>query len=153
MNTQRSLPALALSAALSVALLGAAVLTSLPAAAADAAAPAPAKKKPAAKAPALPDLTPEQIANAERVLTGPSACEFNQSVSVDAATEKSGYFKVAFKGKSYLMAPEPTTTGAVRLEDKKNGLVWLQIANKSMLMNAKVGRRMVDNCVHPNQKT
>jgi hypothetical protein len=112
----------------------------------------PAKKKPAAKV-TLPDLSPEQLSNAERVHTGATPCEFNQSVSISPATEKAGYFKVAFKGKSYMMAPEPTTTGAVRLEDKKNGLVWLQIANKSMLMNAKIGRRMVDNCVHPNQKT
>ncbi len=153
MKTSRSFPAMALSAALSVALIGAAVLTSLPAAAADApAAAAPVKKK-AAKTPALPDLSAEQLANAERVLTGANACEFNQSVNVDPVKEKAGYFKVDCKGKSYVMAPEPTTTGAVRLEDKKNGLVWLQIANKSMLMNAKAGRRMVDNCVHPTQKT
>ena len=51
------------------------------------------------------------------------------------------------------MTPEHTTTGAVRLEDKKNGMMWLQIANKSMLMNSKIGQRMVDNCVHPSQKT
>ncbi|MGY0195445.1 hypothetical protein ACWA7J_10265 [Leptothrix sp. BB-4] len=151
MMPPRSFPALALSAALSAALVGAAILTSLPVAAAEAA--APVKKKPAAKTPALPDLSAEQLANAERVLTGANACEFDQSVSVDAVKEKAGYFKVDYKGKSYVMVPEPTTTGAVRLEDKKNGLVWLQIANKSMLMNAKAGRRMVDNCVHPSQKT
>ena len=96
MNTSRSFPSLALSAALSAAIVGAAVLTSLPAAAADAPAAAAAVKKKTAKAPALPDLSPEQLANAERVLTGASACEFNQSVSVDAAKEKAGYFKVGF---------------------------------------------------------
>jgi len=64
-----------------------------------------------------------------------------------------GWFNVEYKGKSYLMTPEHTTTGAVRLEDKKNGMMWLQIANKSMLMNSKIGQRMVDNCVHPSQKT
>jgi hypothetical protein len=30
-----------------------------------------------------------------------------------------------------------TSTGTVRLEDKQAGAVWLQIANKSMLMNQK----------------
>ena len=115
---------------------------------------APVSKKAAAKKAApLPDLSPEQLLNAERVLTGETPCEFNQSVTISPATEKAGYFKIAHKGKNYVMAPEPTTTGAVRLEDKKNGLVWLQIANKSMLMNAKIGQRVVDNCVHPTQKT
>jgi hypothetical protein len=97
-------------------------------------------------------LSSEQINTAQRVLTGQSKCEFDQSVHVAAVPNQKGWFNVEHKGKSYLMAPETTTTGAVRLEDKKNGMMWLQIANKSMLMNSKIGQRMVDNCVHPSQK-
>ena len=117
-----------------------------------------AKASKASKAKAAPpplvlaDLNEEQLANAERVLTGLQQCEFKQTVDVEAATEKAGYFRLNFKGKKYLLAPEPTTTGAVRLEDKKAGVVWLQIANKSMLMNAKIGQRMVDECIHPTQQ-
>jgi hypothetical protein len=136
--------ALGLIAAAALALLA------VPAGAADA---QPAKKKAVAAKPAgLPELSAEQLSNAERVFTGANDCEFNQQVEVKPASEKPGYFNVAYKGKTYVMAPEPTTTGAVRLEDKKNGVMWLQIANKSMLMNAKAGRRMVDSCIHPNQK-
>jgi len=98
-------------------------------------------------------LSHDQLVTADRVLLGQSRCEFNQSVNVAAVPGQKGWFNVEFKGKSYLMAPEATTTGAVRLEDKKNGMMWLQIANKSMLMNSKIGQRMVDNCVHPSQKT
>lgn len=101
----------------------------------------------------LAELTPEQMASADRVLQGSNACEFNQTVDVAEAPEKKGYFHLMFKGKRYTMAPEPTTTGAIRLEDKLNGLVWLQIANKSMLMNSRIGQRMVDNCVHAAQKS
>lgn len=107
------------------------------------------KRKAAAKAPveaAPAALSEEQLSNAERVLTGTASCDANQAVRVNAVPEHKGYFKLEFKGKSYLMAPEITQTGAVRLEDKKNGLVWLQIPAKSMLMNAKAGQRMVDNC-------
>ena len=39
----------------------------------------------------------------------------------------------------------------MRLEDKKAGAVWLQLANKSMLMDQKKGRRMADECAHPDQ--
>jgi hypothetical protein len=112
-----------------------------------------AKKTKAAPVPApLADLSAEQLVNAERVLTGPQECEFNQTIAVESASEKAGYFSISYKGKKYLLAPEPTTTGAVRLEDKKAGVVWLQIANKSMLMNSKIGQRMVDECIHPTQK-
>jgi hypothetical protein len=112
------------------------------------------KHKQAAK-PATPQfaaLSAEQLSTADRVLTGQSRCEFDQSVNVAAVPNQKGWFQVEYKGKSYMMAPEATTTGAVRLEDKKNGMMWLQIANKSMLMNSKIGQRMVDNCVHPGQK-
>ena len=97
-------------------------------------------------------LSADQLSTADRVLLGQSRCEFDQAVNVAAVPGQKGWFNVEFKGKSYLMAPEATTTGAVRLEDKKNGMMWLQIANKSMLMNSKIGQRMVDNCVHPSQK-
>jgi hypothetical protein len=109
-----------------------------------------AKAKPEA---ALPDLSQEQLDNAGRVLVGKIECEFNQSIDISESTAKKGYFVAAFKGKKYTLTPEATTTGAVRLEDKKAGVVWLQIGNKSMLMNAKAGQRMVDNCVHPSQKS
>lgn len=111
--------------------------------------------KPAAKPAAhqVAALSQEQLSTADRVLLGQSRCEFDQSVNVAAVPNQKGWFNVEFKGKSYLMVPEATTTGAVRLEDKKNGMMWLQIANKSMLMNSKIGQRMVDNCVHPKQAT
>jgi hypothetical protein len=114
----------------------------------------PAAAQPMAKkaAPAAAALSSGQISAAERVLTGKVQCELNQAVDIAAVSGKAGYFNIAFNGKTYSMVPEATTTGAVRLEDKKNGVMWLQIANKSMLMNTKAGQRMVDNCQHPSQK-
>jgi hypothetical protein len=93
-----------------------------------------------------------QLDIAKRVHTGNAACEFDQTVSVAPVTNHPGHFTLGFKNVNYTMVPEATTTGAVRLEDKKAGVVWLQIANKSMLMNTKVGQRMVDACQHPEQR-
>ena len=141
MNATKSFPKLLAGIALGG-------LLCIPAYAAD----APAKPA-AQKAAGAPALSSGQISTAQRVLTGKVQCEFDQAVDVAAVSGKAGYFNVAFKGKSYTMVPEATTTGAVRLEDKKSGMMWLQIANKSMLMNTKAGQRMVDNCQHPSQKT
>lgn len=52
----------------------------------------------------------------------------------------------------FYLRPVPTSTGAVRLEDPAQGAVWLQLANKSMLMNQKLGRRMADECMSPVQQ-
>jgi hypothetical protein len=62
-----------------------------------------------------------------------------------------GYFNVIGKGFHYRMKAVTTTTGAIRLEDAKAGAVWLQLANKSMLMDQKNGRRVADECAHPDQ--
>lgn len=121
------------------------------------AAPSFAAKKHSEAAPAKPAevtltaLTEEQITSADRVLVGKTRCDMNESVQLTALPEQRGYFKLEYKGKAYIMAPEVTRTGAVRLEDKQNGLVWLQIPAKSMLMNNKLGQRMADNCLAQGQ--
>lgn len=99
------------------------------------------------------NISASQLEIAKRVYLGKADCEFNQNVNVAAHDSKPGVFRVSFKNASYLMVPEETTTGAVRLEDKKNGIVWLQIANKSMMMNQKLGQRVVDGCTHPQQRS
>lgn len=97
-------------------------------------------------------ISDNQLQIANRVLTGTAQCEFNQTVKVDPMQDKPGHFKVAFNKASYTMVPQETTTGAVRLEDKKNGIVWLQIPSKSMMMNQKIGQRMVDGCTLAEQR-
>ena len=96
-------------------------------------------------------LTPEELQIAERVYTGRMACELGAFVSIEADTQSPGRFHVEGKGFKYHMAPVATTTGAVRLEDQRAGAVWVQIANKSMLMNQKHGQRMADECMSPQQ--
>jgi hypothetical protein len=101
---------------------------------------------------AVSAITANQLDIAARVLTGKAECEFNQHVNIDAITAHPGHFKVSFKNAHYTMTPEETSTGAVRLQDKKSGVVWLQIPTKSMLMNQKAGQRMVDGCTQSEQR-
>jgi hypothetical protein len=97
-------------------------------------------------------ISAAQLDIAARVLTGTADCEFNQRVDVQPVDGKAGYFTVSHQGKRYRMLPRETSTGAVRLEDPANGIVWLQIPVKSMLMNAHRGQRMVDACTHSEQR-
>jgi hypothetical protein len=106
----------------------------------------------AVAAAAVSAITANQLDIAARVLTGKADCEFGEHVSVDAIAAHPGHFKVSFKKASYTMTPEETSTGAVRLQDKKSGMVWLQIPTKSMLMNQKAGQRMVDGCTQSEQR-
>jgi hypothetical protein len=114
---------------------------------------APAKKPEPAKAVpvALPALNPEQLDIAQRVYTGRLPCELAASVNVTADPKNAGYFFLEAKGRKYHMAPVISRVGAVRLEEiKAGGGLWLQLGNKSMLMNA--GSRVADDCVSPEQQ-
>ncbi len=91
-------------------------------------------------------LSPDHLAEAGKVQVGTLPCELGQTVELLAEPGAAGLFSLRIGKAKYRMAPELTTTGAVRLEDKAAGIVWLQLANKSMLMNQKQGRRMADEC-------
>jgi hypothetical protein len=93
-----------------------------------------------------------QLDIASRVLTGRADCEYNQTVEVTPVNERRGLFVVRFKGASYYMVPQETTTGAVKLTDAKAGVIWLQIPVKSMLLNERAGSRFVDRCMHSEQR-
>ena len=96
-------------------------------------------------------MTPAELAIAERVHVGSLPCELGASVSLNPDSKAPGYFDVQGKNFKYRMFPVATTTGAIRLEDRKAGAVWLQLANKSMLMNQKLGVRLADECMSPAQ--
>ena len=98
-----------------------------------------------------PDPVSQDLAIAQQIHQGLMPCEMGASVRVEADAAAPGYFNVQSKGFRYRMYPVRTTTGALRLEDKKAGAVWLQLANKSMLMDQKKGRRVADECAHPEQ--
>jgi hypothetical protein len=110
----------------------------------------PARK--AAPVATLAEASPEQLAAAERTHFGVYECEFNQSIDVGMNPKTPGYVDVKFQKSVFTMKPVQSSTGALRLEDVKGKTLLLQIANKSMLMDVKAGRRIVDSCVHASQK-
>lgn len=110
------------------------------------------RTKPVAVSPAPVALSAEALALAERVYVGHLPCELGASVNLQADPQAPGYFQVQLGKQKFLMAPVETTTGAIRLEDRKAGAVWLQLANKSMMVSDKLGRRLVDACMNPDQE-
>lgn len=96
-------------------------------------------------------LSPGELEIAQRVQVGRLPCEQGAFVTLVADPRAPGYFDVSVRSLKFRMFPVETTTGAIRLEDRKAGAVWLQLANKSMLMNQKLGQRLADACVSPEQ--
>ena len=88
---------------------------------------------------------------ADQVHTGRMVCELNNIVTVTPDPQSSTRFIVRMQRHIFHMTPVVSSTGAIRLEDAQAGAVWLQLSNKSMLMNSKVGQRMADECQSPAQ--
>jgi len=109
-----------------------------------------ARKAPAE--PTLPQALPEQIDAAGRVYYGAYECEFNQGVTIAKSEKHAAYVDVRSGKSTWLMKPVLSTTGAVRLEDVKGETLMVQIATKSMLLNVKTSRRIVDECVSARQR-
>jgi len=119
-----------------------------------------AQQAPAARPATVPTAAPlaqEPLSEAESqvvplVHVGSKRCEQGRSVKIESAASAPGHFNLTMGGQRYLMRPVPTTTGAVRLEDRTQGAVWIQLAHKSMLMNQRTNRRLANECANDIQR-
>ena len=97
------------------------------------------------------DLDGKALAVAEQVHTGRIVCELGNVVNITPDAQNRGFFVLQMGKHRFHVSPVPSATGAIRLEDPQAGAMWLQLANKSMLMNSKLGQRMADECQSPAQ--
>jgi hypothetical protein len=95
-------------------------------------------------------LSDADLQTAKLVHTGEMKCELGATVHV-TPHKREGFFIVRLGLQRFRMQPVESRTGAIRLEDPVAGAMWLQLANKSMLMSQKIGRRLADECQSPAQ--
>ena len=100
---------------------------------------------------ALAPLAKELLEIATLVERGRIECELGAVVTVSEIPNALGYFRVVMRQFNFTMSPVVSATGAIRLEDKAAGALWLQLPHKSMLMSQKLGSRLADECVAPQQ--
>ncbi|MBC7918325.1 MAG: hypothetical protein H7Y28_11020 [Rhodoferax sp.] len=109
------------------------------------------KRKPVAPPAPVKVLDADTLALSANVAIGRVPCELGAHVHLTRDEKNAGYFWLELGKQKFHMAPVATSTGAVRLEDSVSGAVWLQLGNKSMLMNQKLGKRLADVCVNDEQ--
>ena len=97
-------------------------------------------------------LTDAELAIAQRVHTGRIQCELGADITVTADEKNPGFFIVSAGKQRYYMHPVESRTGAIRLEDGRAEAMMLQLGNKSMVLNQKLGQRVADDCQTAEQK-
>jgi hypothetical protein len=80
------------------------------------------------------------------VALGAMACASDVTVTINRDTQRSDGFEILVGKTRHPTTRVATDSGAIRLENKTNGIVWLQMANKSMLFNEKAGKRLANDC-------
>lgn len=100
----------------------------------------------------LPVAAGEQVAAASLAHFGEYQCEFDQKLLVAMNPKHDAYLDVNFRNRTYTMKPVLSHTGAVRLEDVRGQMLVVQIATKSMMIDTKLGQRVVDGCMHEKQR-
>lgn len=98
------------------------------------------------------ELDAQEQKFAKWVDEGTFSCDEGGAVTLTAQADKPGYFVLTNRGQHYRVSPRVSITGAVRLESNAGGIVWLQLANKSMLIAPKQSRRLADGCMSESQK-
>ncbi len=78
--------------------------------------------------------------------TGLYRCELGVRVTVKKIAPDKSSMVLNWKNKDYTLAAVSSQSGALRFEDKVNGLVWMAIVGKSQLLNSKLGQRLANDC-------
>jgi len=83
---------------------------------------------------------------------GRMACAEKHIVTIAPSQTQPAHYDILIGKAHYVAAQIPTESGALKLEDKHHGIVWLQMSNKSMLFNEKIGKRLATDCQNDAQK-
>lgn len=111
-----------------------------------------ASKVPVSETVAAPAVEPvsapvvQQAPRRAALMAGKFYCEQGNRVEVSADPQRPDWIKLDWKGRSYPMMAVSTSTGALRYEDAASGNVWIQIPAKSMLLNARAGQQLANEC-------
>lgn len=88
----------------------------------------------------------QQAPRRAALMAGKFYCEQGNRVEVSADPQRPDAIRLDWKGRSYPMMAVGTSTGALRYEDAASGNVWIQIPAKSMLLNARAGQQLANEC-------
>jgi hypothetical protein len=81
-----------------------------------------------------------------RLASGTYRCELGQSVEVERQARGDRAIAVRWEGKQHTLQRQASSSGLPRYEDRQNGLLWIDLPWKSVLMDAHSGRPLANEC-------
>jgi hypothetical protein len=148
-------PILQIAFAAGVVLLSAAAQAASPADATTAGALPPAAvagSNPAAPAEpqglGISTVTAKDMAAAGRMVlqAGTYRCELNRNVEIRQISADGQTMEISWAGKTHSLQAVNARSGALRFENAADGLTWLVIVGKSMLLDSRKGQQLANEC-------
>lgn len=107
-------------------------------------------KKPQETAESVAGHSPEpDVASASAVDFN---CEFGSKITTYQQADDGDHMTLRWQHKLHPLTKVSTTTGATRFEDTAHGLVWIGIPSKNILLDAKSGHPLANECKSPAQQ-
>jgi hypothetical protein len=88
-----------------------------------------------------PDVTDTTVAE--------YSCELNNKVTIYTNDKDTGHIALRWKNRLHRLDRVGTTTGALRFENPKFGLIWIGIPSKGILLDSKLNRQLANECKKP----
>ncbi len=88
-----------------------------------------------------PDITDTTVAE--------YSCELNNKVTIYTNDKDAGHIALRWKNRLHRLDRVGTTTGALRFENPKFGLIWIGIPSKGILLDSKLNRQLANECKKP----
>jgi len=94
----------------------------------------------------------DQLALLYPAQVGAIPCDGSVVVTIAEEPKNPNHYDIAIGKMHYEAERVATKSGAIKLEDQKDGIIWLQMSNKSMLIDEKHHKRLAVDCQDANQK-
>lgn len=100
------------------------------------------------KKPVNPDVAEPDIKGA---LSTDFKCELGAKLTLYRLTDDDRHIALRWNKRLHRLTRVDTSTGANRFENQGNGLVWIGIPAKSMLLDSKKGQQLANECKSAEQ--
>jgi hypothetical protein len=79
-------------------------------------------------------------------------CELGNKITTYTNESDDKYMAVRWKNSLHRLRRVGTSTGANRFENRKYGLVWINIPSKAMLLDSRKGQQLANECRNAEQQ-
>ena len=81
-----------------------------------------------------------------KLASGVYRCELDQKIAIQRDTRNADRIELDWQGNRYTLLRHDSTSGLPRYEDRTNGLLWIDLPWKSVLMDINTASPLANEC-------